>query len=48
MDYVQHGTTVAVLDANKTLGYGRNIEGYEAEVDRLARGIESFIEGRRS
>jgi hypothetical protein len=48
IDYVQHGSTVAVLDANKTLGYGRNIRGYEADIDRLARGIAGFIEGRSS
>jgi hypothetical protein len=48
MDYVQHGDAVTVFDVNKTLGFGRNTPGFEAELDYLAAEIESFIAGATS
>jgi hypothetical protein len=44
IDYVQHGEAVTVFDANKTLGFGRNTEGFAVELDYLAAAIKGFIE----
>jgi hypothetical protein len=46
IDFVQHGDVVTVFDVNKTLGAGRNSQGFEAELDYLAGEIENFMEER--
>ena len=44
IDYVQHDGVVTVFDANKTLGFGRNTNGFEAELDYLAAAIDGFFQ----
>lgn len=44
VDYVEHDGRISILDANKTVGAGSDVERFSSYLDYLADGIDAFVD----